>query len=429
MKKLTALLLTLALTLSSALCLSSSAGEDFTLVESFTDGTDTYFTYELGGPAMPANGAYVFCAYDKSGKMLSAVSPRTFRLPEGSFSSRELTFFSVPSADTAYLRVFPLRSLARPLDGGMTTLELGMFDTRLDYASPDMWAFFGEGEDKPVDLFLVPPTCYGGSRGSNMAISETKTKNNIIGAVNMQKGIFSDSCRLFAPFYRQIGISTLKTLDETEELETAKANAYSDVREAFLYYMATENDGRPVILAGYSQGADMVLRLLKEFYGDKAFSDRLVAAYALGWALTEEEIAAYPQIVPAEGETDTGVVICFNSEDRDTNGSLIVKEGVKTVCINPLSWRTDSEPAAKELNEGAVFLDKEGKVTDEIPNITGGYIDPVRGTLKLTDVTKEEYPAVLNVLEDGCFHYYEYNFFYNNLRTNVAKRVEAYLSR
>lgn len=59
--------------------------------------------------------------------------------------------------------------------------------------------------------------------------------------------------------------------------------------------------------------------------------------------------------------------------------------------------------------------------------MTGAYIDPERGALKVTDVSPEDYTAALSFLQEGEYHIYDYQFFYRNLQENVKKRVEAYL--
>ena len=61
--------------------------------------------------------------------------------------------------------------------------------------------------------------------------------------------------------------------------------------------------------------------------------------------------------------------------------------------------------------------------------MTGAYIDPERGSLKVTDVTPEEYPPQLSVFTDGVYHLYDYQFFYRNLQENVAVRVDSYLAQ
>ena len=105
----------------------------------------------------------------------------------------------------------------------------------------------------------------------------------------------------------------------------------------------------------------------------------------------------------------------------------MIPEGMHTLAINPLNWKTDSTPASKEENIGACFTDYDGNIVSEIPNLTGAYIDPVRGALKVTDVKPEEYPPVLSIFESGIYHIYDYQFFYRNLQENVGVRLESYL--
>lgn len=294
------------------------------------------------------------------------------------------------------------------------------------YANSNNWAYNGIGENKDCDLFLICPTVYGGTDDEyNMSLEDTETKESFLGALNMERGIYEETCRMYAPYYRQAGLSVY-TMSE-EEREPYLETAYEDVRDAFLYYMENENDGRPYILAGFSQGSDMALRLMKEFLDEEEYSENFVCAYMIGWPITEEDIEECPYLKPAQGESDTGVIISFNSESVETQTSVIVPE--KTLAINPLNWKTDSTPASKEENLGACFTDYSGSIVNEIPNLTGCYIDPERGTLKVTDVTPEEYPAVLDIFEDGVYHIYDYQFFYRNLQENVKVRVDSYLNK
>ncbi len=76
-------------------------------------------------------------------------------------------------------------------------------------------------------------------------------------------------------------------LDETER-EQYMQEVYRDVSDAFAYYLDNENGGRPIVLAGFSQGADMCYRLLEEYFGDKKLEERLVAVYAIGWPCSRE---------------------------------------------------------------------------------------------------------------------------------------------
>lgn len=295
------------------------------------------------------------------------------------------------------------------------------------YAEAENWAYLETDEaDTEADVFFICPTVYGGTDDSyNMSLDDEDTKASFLGATNMEKGIYDEDTRFFAPYYSQAGLNayTLDIDDREEYLEIA----YEDIRDAFEYYMENYNDGNPIILAGFSQGADLCIRLLKEYFEDEATDDLLVACYAIGWSITEEELEEYPWLEFASGESDTGVIVSFNSEAEGITDSLLIPEGTKTLAINPLNWKTDSTPADKSLNLGACFTDYDGNITSEIAELTGAYIDEKRGALKVTDVTPEEYPAGLSIFEDGIYHLYDYQFFYRNLQENVQTRIDAYL--
>lgn len=298
--------------------------------------------------------------------------------------------------------------------------------SKIDYSDKSNWAYLeSDASKKTADVFFVCPTVYGGDENSyNMSISDTETKKNFLGATNMEKGIYDNDCRFFAPYYEQAGLNVYKL--PVSEREDYLETAYKEVSDAFSYYLKNYNDNRPIILAGFSQGADMCIRLLKNEFDDKKAASLLVACYAIGWSVSEEEVKEYPQIKFATGESDTGVVVSFNSEAENITDSLTIPSGTKTLAINPLNWKTDGTPADKSLNVGACFTDYDGKITKEIPNLTGAYIDDVRGALKVTDVSPKDYPPVLDIFEDGIYHLYDYQFFYRNLQENVKVRINAY---
>lgn len=138
-------------------------------------------------------------------------------------------------------------------------------------------------------------------------------------------------------------------------------------------------------------------------------------------------MAQYPHLRMASGEDDTGVIVSFNSEAESVEDSLLIPSGVRSLAINPLNWRTDATPASKEENPGACFTDYSGRIVTEIPHLTGAYLDPVRGSLKVPDVSPEDYPPVLSLFSEGVYHLYDYQFFYRSLQENVAVRLSAYL--
>lgn len=295
-----------------------------------------------------------------------------------------------------------------------------------DYSQPASWAYYGIGDpaEKEADLFLICPTVDMGNEGNlQMSLEDETVKSNFVGALNMERGIYEENTRMFAPFYRQVSLPVY-AMNPTEQ-EERLTEAYGDVREAFKYYLEHFNEGRPIVLAGFSQGADMAIRLMKDFFADEALRQQLVAVYAIGWRLTEEETREYPWLHIAAGGRDTGGIITYNSEKFGVEESIIIPRGVKTLAINPLNWVSSSEPADRELNLGACFTDYSGEINEEIPALTGAYIDENRGSLVVTDIPVDRFPQYIT--GDGSFHIYDYMFFYRNLQQNVADRIEAYL--
>ncbi|MDR1021746.1 MAG: DUF3089 domain-containing protein [Prevotellaceae bacterium] len=293
-----------------------------------------------------------------------------------------------------------------------------------DYSDNASWVYLEIATGgKTADVFLVCPTAHIGGKDLpyNMDLDDTEIKKDFTGALNMERGIYDGDARMFAPFYRQVSLAAYELSEK--EAEEYFAAAYSDVKSAFLYYFDRYNSGRPFVLAGFSQGADMLLRLMRDLFGDGKYSESFIAAYAIGWRLTEEDTCAYPQIKAAQTADDVGVVISFNTEAESVTTSVVIPD--KTLGINPLSWKTTGEKADKSLNRGACFTDYSGAIVREIPALTGAYLHPDRGTLKVTDIIPEEYPSEL--FAEGVYHMYDYQFFYRNLQENVRVRINAFV--
>lgn len=120
-----------------------------------------------------------------------------------------------------------------------------------DYADTGSWAYWRVGESKPADLFIVCPTVDLGAGGNkNMSLADNEAKKNFYGALNMERGIYEQHCRMYAPYYRQAVLAAYDL--PANEAEPYFNLAYKDVRAAFVYYMHHENNGRPFVLSGFS---------------------------------------------------------------------------------------------------------------------------------------------------------------------------------
>jgi acetyl esterase/lipase len=105
---------------------------------------------------------------------------------------------------------------------------------------------------------------------------------------------------------------------------TALEIAYEDLEDAFDYYMANYNkdsnhEPRPFILAGHSQGSNLLLMLLERKFSDAALREQLVAAYVIGWSVTDDDMSSYPalaQLGICSSKAQTGCIVTYNTQQK-----------------------------------------------------------------------------------------------------------------
>ena len=224
--------------------------------------------------------------------------------------------------------------------------------------------------------------------------------------------LVSGQLNYYSPYYRQCSLQSF----ESDSLAAARLPmAIDDVRRAFRYYLEHKNGGRPFILAGFSQGAHIMLELLKEM-DDDTF-ERMIAAYAIGITIPD----SVPHVVPAKGADDTGVTICYNSV-RDT--SCAMRGWTKnSVAINPVNWRTDSTSATL-ITEPSPLLPVSAQKKDTM-NV---HLDVASGLLIVEGFTAQDYLLPLLGVE-GNYHTREIWLYRDQLRENMAQRARAALNR
>ncbi len=86
--------------------------------------------------------------------------------------------------------------------GGCLNITVNTKPAGVDYSEKENWAYFGVGEGKDADLFLIAPTVDVNDE-YNMSLDDEPMKANFLGALNMERGIYEDSTRMYAPYYRQ----------------------------------------------------------------------------------------------------------------------------------------------------------------------------------------------------------------------------------
>ena len=166
-------------------------------------------------------------------------------------------------------------------------------------------------EDPPIDCFYVYPTV-SGQPGPNATL-EVQPEETAV-AVH-QAARFSEVCKVYAPIYRQLTLSTIGTEQGGTE---ARDLAYGDVLSAWQDYLANHNEGRGIVLIGHSQGTGMLTRLIaSEIDTDSDQLSLLVSALLIGGNVTVakgEDAGGDFQNVPACRSADqTGCVVAYST--------------------------------------------------------------------------------------------------------------------
>ncbi len=202
--------------------------------------------------------------------------------------------------------------------------------------------------DAPIDCFYVYPT---------ISLDTTEVSDRVAGDEERfvtlnQAARLGQECRVFAPVYRQRTLAGLTsalggTTTTTVAGQPPEPNpGYTDVLDAFRTYMATENQGRGVVLIGHSQGASVLNRLIQEEVDPNSdVRDQLVAAYLAGSSVRVPEGADvggdFAQVPLCRTEDQTACVVSwasFRSDAPPVENSLFGRprtgEGV-SACNSP----------------------------------------------------------------------------------------------
>jgi hypothetical protein len=146
----------------------------------------------------------------------------------------------------------------------------------------------------PADCFYIYPTVDSTLKaGNHENIGDSYAAANVI---QLQAAPFSQVCRVFAPYYRQAFLGTY--VAPPEEAAPVFRNAFADVATAFEYYLTHYNKGRPIVILGHSQGAQLATYLLHVYFdgvsdvtaieGSRTTAElrkRLVLAIPLGFSV------------------------------------------------------------------------------------------------------------------------------------------------
>jgi hypothetical protein len=298
---------------------------------------------------------------------------------------------------------------------------------------PALW--LPDGISRPITgnaaIFFVHPTTYLRNDRWNAPLEaggDTDFRTSLF--VETEASAFNAVGQVWAPRYRQAAFGAF--LLDSADAQHALDFAYRDVAAAFEQFLKEAGD-RPIILAGHSQGALHLMRLLRDRVAGKPIAKRLVAAYVVGWPIdTRSDLQAIG--VPAcNGSSDTGCILSWMSFGNPANPSLILDQWKKApgltgarrnagdvLCLNPLTG-TRNGAAPPAANPGTLVPSTSFASASLAPGQVGAHCD--KGLLILDG----QIPALgPYVLPGNNYHVYDYALFWGAVRRDAGRRLGAW---
>lgn len=299
---------------------------------------------------------------------------------------------------------------------------------------PSRWRPEGLAEDADalgVAVFFVHPTSYLAKAKWNGPLDDAESRDRAVLFVRAMASPFNKSAEIWAPRYRQAAFGAFLT--DAPQAGRALDLAYGDVLEAFDAFLAAVPADRPIVLAGHSQGAFHLRRLVRDRVAGKPLAKRVVAVYAIGWPVSLEHDLPAMAMPACTAPAQTGCVLSWLSFAEPAETRMLVEgygrraaldgrspAGSPFLCTNPLTGKAGgAAPASANLG---------GLVPDA--KLEGGTLKPglaparcgADGFLMIGE-GPEMGPFVL---PGNNYHVYDIPLFWSNLRADFDRRAKAW---
>lgn len=318
------------------------------------------------------------------------------------------------------------------------------------YADPAMWySRPGKEPDDPAlwvpegfqpaakpqaALFFIHPTSFLDRNAWNMPLDDAEAKERARLFIRGQASAWNEVAEVWAPRYRQATFGAFLTTEENAQ--KAFDLAYGDVAMAFEAFLDAVPKDRPIFLAGHSQGALHLTRLLREKVAGTPLAKRIVAAYVVGWPVSLTTDLQALGLPPCTAPDQPGCLLSWQSFGEPADPKLILdtydattgfngqpRRDTPFLCTDPITGvQNGSSPA--EANMGTLipsdsFTKAELKV-GAVPARCEG-----RGILLIGEGPDfGQY-----VLPGKNYHVFDISLFWGNVRADAARRLAAYGKR
>ena len=300
--------------------------------------------------------------------------------------------------------------------------------------NPSLWlpASVEASSGVTAAIFYIHPTTYLERDRWNAllfpgGIAEFRT--NLF--VESQSSAFNAVGEVWAPRYRQAAYGAF--LLKSEDAQKALDLAYGDVAAAFDEFVKDVPKESPIILAGHSQGALHLERLLREKVAGKPIARRIVGAYVVGWPIDTLSDLPALGLPPCTSADQADCILSWMSFGDPANPDFIFHEWDKTkgldgaprrredvLCVNPISGVQNGTAPPKD-NPGSLIPSADLHSASLEPALVGAHC--AKGLLMLDGNIP---PLGPYVLPGNNYHVYDYALFWGAIRRDAERRLAAW---
>lgn len=281
--------------------------------------------------------------------------------------------------------------------------------------------------------FFIHPTSFLDRSRWNAPLDDADANDRARLFLRGQASAFNGSSAIWAPRYRQATFGAFLT--SAADAQRALDLAYRDVDAAFTQFLREAGD-RPIILAGHSQGALHLTRLLRERVAGTPLAHRIVAAYVVGWPVSRTADLPRMGLPECTRADQPGCILSWQSFAEPADPSLILdtfdattgftgdaRAGTPMICTNPLTGTPDAA-APVSANLGMLLPSADLSTATLVPGRIAARCSG-RGVLLIG-----EPPELGNyVLPGNNYHVFDYSLFWANVRADAARRLAAFEAR
>lgn len=279
--------------------------------------------------------------------------------------------------------------------------------------------------------FFIHPTSYLERTQWNAPLDDKTSQDLARLYIKGMASAFNQASEIWAPKYRQAAFGAF--LSDSGDATKAIDAAYADVKMAFEFFLATVGDDTPVVLAGHSQGALHLQRLLHEEIAGKPVAERVAVVYAIGWPISIEHDLPSLGFPACANEGQSGCIMSWSSYAEPADPSAVMESYANStgfdgqlrgdsviLCTNPLTGGIGgTAPASSNL--GTLVPDGDLANGELVPGAVPARCDE-RGLLLIGDPPQMGNAA----LPGNNYHVYDIPLFWANIQRGVVERVRAW---